>query len=305
MERYWLEPDLAAYRDYLLQRKHLSPSSVQAHLSTVRRRYRELIDSGELKTHVVSILRVDGVAPAEQQSTFRQIEERLSKALDPTVSEVAAPRPKGEPVRLTKSQASELLGLPGLNTLQGIRDTAVIGLILSTGVRAREIRSLTVSDLETTPTGLSILHVPACQGCTERCVPYATPWILPLIRHWLRQADIKNGHMFRAIYKSGKRVRDAGLSLRAVELIVESYPLIIDGNPLSVTPLVLRRTYASQLLRADMSIKTIAEYLGVSTVTAAEYLGAERVGSNAYDEPSFSKNLYDFEASSDETLIIV
>lgn len=37
----WANPDLAAYRDYLLQSR--SPVTVQAHLSTVRGQYRRII----------------------------------------------------------------------------------------------------------------------------------------------------------------------------------------------------------------------------------------------------------------------
>jgi hypothetical protein len=42
-------PDLAAYRDYLLQARELSPSSVAAYLSTVRGRYQALLSDNALR----------------------------------------------------------------------------------------------------------------------------------------------------------------------------------------------------------------------------------------------------------------
>src|SRR3972149_3896606 len=42
-ERHWFAPDLAIYRDYLLGERGLAPSSVSAHLSTIRGRYQTLL----------------------------------------------------------------------------------------------------------------------------------------------------------------------------------------------------------------------------------------------------------------------
>lgn len=70
--------------------------------------------------------------------------------------------------RLTSEQAQELLSKSGGSTLQGKRDTALLGLMLTTGIRADEASSLVVADLRQTFGGEHSLYIRYGKGDKER-----------------------------------------------------------------------------------------------------------------------------------------
>jgi integrase len=80
--------------------------------------------------------------------------------------------------------------------------------------------------------------------------------------------------VFRGIYKGGKTLRPGRLSLRAIEYIVGSYPVAINGRMVNVKPRDLRRTYARRLYEAGVDIMAIQQNLGHATLRTTErYIG--------------------------------
>lgn len=80
--------------------------------------------------------------------------------------------------------------------------------------------------------------------------------------------------MFMGIYKGGKTLRPGRLSVRAIEYIVGSYPVAINGKMVYVKHHDLRRTYARQLYGAGVDIMAIQKNLGHATLRTTEgYIG--------------------------------
>lgn len=277
---------MALYRDELLK-CGLSPTSVNSHLSTIRGRYQERLLSSEGRDYFYSKLSA-GIFPAEAKALIDEQIMRLQFAIDPkrtnakgiTRQDIADSE---QGLRLTSEQASVLLRLPNVNTVQGLRDCALITVALCAGLRKMELCGLDVDDLRQCLNGELAIRVREGKGKKQRLVPYgAMSWCLVIVDSWLNIGGITDGAVFRSIWKGG-RVRDPRLSVRAVEDIVKAYPVAIDGVLTTVAPHDLRHTYARRLYEAGMGILEIQRNLGHSDHKITErYIGVGK----ATSEPS-------------------
>lgn len=280
--RGWRDPDLAAYRDYLA--RSLQPSSVAAHLSSVRGVYRALLRDnglrGALASEARGELRASGerVTAADVKALVDEQVTRIENAVDPKSAPVEVVTSQDKPddahVRLTRAQAEALLRAPGIVPLGALRDTAAIALMLCTGIREAELCALDVRDLRQRLGGELALHVRKGKGAKERLIPYGElSWVLAIVDKWLTAAGITEGPVMRSLWKGGERMRGA-LSVRAVENIVASYPVMSDGEPVTVRPHDLRRTYARRLYEAGVDLVAIQQNLGHSDLkTTLGYIG--------------------------------
>ena len=111
------QPDLVAYRDYLLAT--LALASVKAHLSSIRRSYKTLVESVEHRAALIAYL--ERQFPDEDFATIKakadELELRLARATDPERSQVKAVTVQDEAdsthIRLTPAQGAALMMQPG------------------------------------------------------------------------------------------------------------------------------------------------------------------------------------------------
>ncbi len=279
----WHEPDLAAYRDKMLAR--YTPGSTSAHLSTIRARYREIArDNGTrdyLYTKAGEQLTELGQddTPANRKAFVDEALARLENAIDPKATavktETKQDRADFEAVRLTRAQASALIASPGINTLAGLRDTALLALMLCTGVREAEACKVDVGDLRQRLEGELALHVRLGKGKKTRCVPYGEGvFCLAYVDKWLAAAGIEAGPVFRGLYKGEQRLRPGRLSVRAVNYIVGAYPVMVNGSLAHARPHDLRRTYARRCYDEGMAPIAIQQNLGHADLqTTLGYIG--------------------------------
>jgi integrase len=106
-------------------------------------------------------------------------------------------------------------------------------------------------------------------------VPYGElEWVLAIVAKWREAAGIGQGPVFRGFYKGNRKLRPGRLSVRAVEYIVGAYPVMVDGEMVSVRPHDLRRTYARRLYEAGFDLVAIQQNLGHADVkTTLGYIG--------------------------------
>jgi integrase/recombinase XerD len=293
----WQAPDLAAYRDWLLSSdrvardRHtrelqpaapLSPASTAAHLSTIRGRYQALLDDNATRADLYRLTPADASA-ADRKAFVDETLKRLQNAINVRHSSVKLIQHQdtadGHDLRLTIEQANALLAAPlddRANTpLQAIRDTAMIALMLCTGIREMELCALDIADLRQQFGGALALHVRDGKGGKARLIPYgALDWCLVYVEKWLTMAGIAERTVFRGFYKGGKRVRTSRLTVRAVQDILNRYPVSIDGAPTTCNPHDLRRTYARRLYEAGVHLLAIQQNLGhADSKTTEGYIG--------------------------------
>jgi len=275
-----LRPDLAAYRDDLVSNGY-APATISAHLSTVRAAYKPLIRDRDLfYSHVPGDL-----PPSDQKALVDEIIERLKNATDPDAAKVKQTTKQdtlsSEHLRLTTAQADSLMARPGLATVKGKRDTALIALMCCTGLRESEVSSLAIDDLRQDIDGELVLYVREGKGLKSRAIPYGDlSGVLVLIDQWLESVSITTGPVFRGLYKSKDKLRPDRLKVRAIQYILENYPIVIDGELRHVRPHDLRRTYARRLYEAGMDLLSIQQNLGhKSQGTTLNYIGQMNIDS--------------------------
>ena len=119
------------------------------------------------------------------------------------------------------------------------------------------------------------MHVREGKGCKERLVPYGElEWVLAIVDKWLELAEINDGPVFRGFYRGHRVLRPGRLSVRAIEYIVGSYPVMAAGEVVTVKPHDLRRTYARRLYDAGFDLVAIQQNLGHADVkTTLGYIG--------------------------------
>ena len=217
--------------------------------------------------------------PVERKAIVDEILTRLENAINPDNSPVKVIKSQDTPdaahLRLTRKQAETLLESPGVDTVLGLRNTAILALMLCTGIREGELSALEVKDLRQELGGELALHVREGKGAKERLIPYGElDWCLVVVDKWLEAAGITSGPVFRGIYKGGKTFRPGRLSLRAIEYITTAYPIAINGEMAIVRPHDLRRTYARRLYEAGTDPIAIQQNLGHSDLkTTLGYIG--------------------------------
>ncbi len=282
--RPWHSPDLAAYRDALLAGDY-ARSTVSAHLSTIRAQYRRLLkdngvrDALEIAARQALEAAGNGFGPADVEALVSRKLARLDNATDPDKSSVQVETIQdvadSEHLRLTKAQGDALMAAPGSAGLRELRDTAVIGLMLCTGIREAELSALEVRDLRQELGGELALHVREGKGCKTRLVPYGDlDWVLVLVDAWLQTAAISEGFVFRGFYRGYHVSRPGPLSVRAIEYILARYPITVTGDLVHVKPHDCRRTYARRLYEAGVDVVAIQQNLGHNDLqTTLGYIG--------------------------------
>ena len=272
----WAAPNLRAYRDFLLDDERLSPESVAVHLSTVRSRYRDLLLDRQMFFSLVP----PQSSFAEHKALVDELIARIEAAIDPRSAPINTrsrqDRPDSENLRLTRDQAREFLGQTLFNPspLAGMRDRAIIAMLLCTGIREAELCTLQVPDLHQKLEGELALHVRLGKGSKERLIPYGSlKWCLADTVAWLRAADIADRYVFRGLRK-GERVRKTALNERTIQKILARYPIEIDGRVVAVRPHDCRRTYARWLYEAGVKVDAIRQNMGHESVEMTfHYIG--------------------------------
>lgn len=272
----WYAPNLDAYRDFLLQQRKLSPSSVAAHISTIRARYETLLEETE------TLRRLEQAAQSydDPQEFIKQALHSLKQATSKDAGRVEYKR-QIDIVHLTPLQIDELLAAPNMNTHQGVRDTMAMGLMFCTGISEVELCTLQISDFQHNNENDLTIHVPLVPGGIERTIPiydhilFSHRWLETYIATWIKENQITEGHLLRGFFRGGMRTNAKPVTGRGIQKMLTSYPIPDStSSNMTVTALILRRTYARWLFLSGIDFEVIQRNLGHnSTATTLEYIG--------------------------------
>ena len=181
IEWYCSEPRLAfnktvvtRYRIFLEQ-AHYASSTINLRLAAVRRLAYEAADAGLLSPDLAAgIRRVKGA---------KKFGVRMGNWL-------------------TAEQGRRVLGVFDRNTLRGIRDYAMVAVLLGCGLRRAEVTALGVQDLQQREEHWVFADLVG-KGGHVRTVPVPF-WIAAALHTWMAEAKITDGPIFRAINKAGR-----------------------------------------------------------------------------------------------------
>lgn len=152
-------------------------------------------------------------------------------------------------------------------SVKGIRDAALLGVMLTTGLRRNEIRGINLTNIDHTQHELTV----TCSKTHSDRVCPITKSIEKRLRSWLKIRSNTDGALFCPILKNEKVVLRP-LSTQAIYTIVQQRGEVAGLGKL--TPHDLRRTYVTSLLDANVDINIVRQLVGhrdIKTTTRYDY----------------------------------
>ena len=182
---------------------------------------------------------------------------------------------------LMKEQANDLLNAPDPNTLTGLRDRAILALLLGCGLRRAELLRIDIEDLQQRE-GRWVL--PDMEGKGNRIRTVTVPaGVKTRIDAWLAAAGIEEGRLFRPVNRSGAIAGDEIRDEKAVWRLVMRYAAATELGKLA--PHDLRRTCAKLCRKAGGDLEQIQLLLGHASIQTTErYLGTEQALAHAVND---------------------
>jgi len=237
-------PLLMEYRTSMIDRK-LSPSTINVRLSAIRK--------------LIGEARRNGILDSEQAAQMADV---------PNV------RQQGTRIGnwLTREQAKELLTVPDRSTIKGTRDYCILALLVGCALRRSELAALKVEDIQLREGRWVIADL---RGKGGRVRTVAIPmWVKQAINAWQTAAQVEDGHLLRALSKSG-RIRGEQLSDWAVWSVVEASARELGIEHFGAHD--LRGTCAKLCRKNGGDLEQIKFLLGHASIQTTErYLGSEQ-----------------------------
>ena len=251
---------LARWRTTLAQETEKSPNTINRMISAVKRLMHEAA--------------IQGYISHETAGEFSQISGVKTAALKERTKQNAR-------VRIAPADMRVVCDAPESDSLIGLRDTAILATLASSGLRVSELAGLTDGQIHPAGGGY-VLWVRGKNDVEYREAPVSRE-AYRHIRAWLKERPVASDHIFTAFDGRGQRASSRPMSAVAVWKVVRKYA---QGAGLDeVKPHDFRRFVGTQLARGD--IRMAQKALGHKRLetTARHYVLDEL-------EPGLTDNLY-------------
>jgi tyrosine recombinase XerC len=220
-----------AIRAYLAEQlaQGISKRSLARKLSTLRAFFKYLVDSGEIENNPAASLRTPRFRP------------KLPAFLD-------------------LQQTKQMVEVPGSsNNPMSARDTAILELMYSSGMRVSELVNLNVAQIDLASGVVRIIG----KGSKERLALVGS-YSRDAIEKYLPVRNAKNGESALFVNRFGSRI-----TARSIRRIVRKYAMQL-GLTGKVTPHTLRHSFATHMLDAGCDLRTLQEMLGHSSLSTTQ-----------------------------------
>jgi site-specific recombinase XerD len=173
---------------------------------------------------------------------------------------------------LSVAQAQKLLNTPDASTTKGLRDRAILAVLLGCGLRRSEVAALTVSHVQQRDGRWCIVDLVGKHG-RVRTIPMPT-WVKVAQDAWTSTAGVTDGFVFRPVNRGGT-AQSAGVSEKVVWQLLRGYGAA--AGFAGIAPHDLRRTCAKLCRAAGGELEQIQLLLGHASVQTTErYLGTKQ-----------------------------
>ena len=170
---------------------------------------------------------------------------------------------------MTLDVVEELMEMPDLNTIAGVRDRAILELLYGSGLRVSELVGLDVENIRMNERLAKVLG----KGQKERIVPFGQKALTalekylavrPVLAAKIKPAQSVGGNAVFLNLKRGQR-----LTTRSVGNIIDRYAALL-AKKLKAHPHTLRHTFATHLLDSGADLRAIQELLGHESLSTTQ-----------------------------------
>jgi integrase/recombinase XerD len=219
---------LARWRTHLAQETDMSPNTINRMISAVKRLMREAS--------------IQGYAPSATAAAFDNISGVKTAALKNRIKQTAR-------VRIEPSAMRKMCDTPDTKVLIGLRDSALLATLASSGLRVSEVVGLTLDQIR--PKGASyVVLVRGKNDIEQREAPLSRE-AFTHIRAWLDKRPVKCKPIFTAFAgRGGGRATDRPMSAVSIWRVVRKYSA--DAGVDDVKPHDFRRFVGTQLARTNL-----------------------------------------------------
>ena len=188
-------------------------------------------------------------------------------------------RRKKLPVVLEPEEAQKLLSIPNKRYINGIRNKAILALMLNVGLRVSEVVNLRPGDLNLTKRKLRVVNG---KGGVDRdlIIPEYTA---ELLREWKKAKPKDSKYFFTTIKdtqgtitqpKTGRIIDKTSrigsqLSVRYIQHMIKRYAERA-GIDKDITPHTLRHTFATDFIRQGQNVMKLKKILGHSDISTTQ-----------------------------------
>jgi site-specific recombinase XerD len=166
------------------------------------------------------------------------------------------------PVTLNKQEVKSLLDVPNKRYKNGLRNRAILSLMINTGLRVSEVSGLKDQDINIKEGKLRVING---KGSKDRDVTIGNKQALEFLKEY-NKARPRSNYFFTSLEKdnAGKQ-----LAVRYLQNMVKGYSLRakIEKN---VSPHTLRHTFATEFYRETKDIETLRKILGHSDISTTQ-----------------------------------
>ena len=166
------------------------------------------------------------------------------------------------PKYLNFEEIERLLNAYDNNSIIGLRNSMILEMLYSTGIRVSELINIKYNDLSMSNKTIKITG----KGNKERIVFFGTR-CSDLIKSYLKSSYIElniNKVDYLILSKKGKKIND-----REIRKIVDDASKIA-GIKMNVSPHVLRHTYATHMLGEGANLRSVQELLGHENLSTTQ-----------------------------------
>lgn len=181
---------------------------------------------------------------------------------DNPVMNIHSPRQiKKIPSILSEEEINELMTLPDKNTFKGTRDSALLELLYSSGIKVTELSNIKIHNVNLYACIINI------EGSKERIVPLGHNAEISMLNYLenfrnIKCKDSNNDYLF--VNSSGESI-----SRQGIWKILKYYKNRMKGNK-ELSPQILRNSFAVHLLSHGADLGTVQELMGLVSLSATQ-----------------------------------
>ena len=188
-----------------------------------------------------------------------------------SVARVESVKRRGQRVGrwLTEEQVDALINAPDTRTLEGMRDRALLALLVGAGLRRAEAVTLERRQIERRGDRWVLANIIG-KGNKVRTV-ILSAWVYASLDTWMARAGITGGRVLRTVTRKGALSAAPGMSVSTLWRAVLKYAARCG---FTIAPHDLRRTFARLALENGAAVDQLRQALGHESIgTTTRYVG--------------------------------